>query len=83
MNRFYAAANTVLISSDAMIDKMSTSPRGSTSVAGPGEVLVTDATARAAGFDAGGLQRRELSLRGRVEPLPVTVVTTGQERLWP
>lgn len=150
MNRFYAAANAVLISSDAMIDKMvgdevvalylpllpegprraidaavdllvatghadaggpwvpagvgvhtgtafvGTVGSGETvtdftamgdavnvaarlaSVAGAGEVLVTDAAARAAGSDFPECERRELSLRGRVEPLPVTVVTTAQ-----
>ena len=148
MNRFYAAANAVLIASDAMIDKMvgdevvalylpmldhharravdaavdllaatghgdpdgpwipvgvgvhtgtafvGTVGTGDTvtdftamgdavnvtarlaSVAGPGEVLVTDAATRAAGRQVGDAQRRELTLRGRSERLPVTVLTT-------
>ena len=153
MNRFYAAANTVLIQSDAMIDKMvgdevvalylpllpegprraiqaaialleatgHADPEGPwipvgvgvhtgtafvgtvgtdetvtdftamgdvvnvtarlASAAGPGEVLVTDAAAQAAGFDGGGSERRDLSLKGRVERLPVTVIAAAGRRL--
>ena len=150
MNRFYGAANAVLISSDAMIDKMvgdevvalylplvgADHPRraieaarallaatghadaggpwipvgvgvhtgtafvgtvgsGDTvtdftamgdavnvtarlaSVAGAGEVLVTDAASHAAGWDGQGAERRDLVLRGRSEPLPVTVLTAA------
>ena len=153
MNRFYAAANAVLIQSDAMIDKMvgdevvalylpmlpdgprraieaavallaatghgdpdgpwipvgvgvhtgtafvGTVGTGDTvtdftamgdcvnvtarlaSVARAGEVLVTDAATRAAGYDGGRSERRELALRGRLESLPVTVVTAAPAQL--
>lgn len=146
MNRFYAAANAVLIETDALIDKMvgdevvalylpmigpdhahhavdaglrlleatghadgapwlpvgvgvhtglafvGTVGSGDTvtdftamgdavnvtarlaSVAGAGEVLVSDAAARAAELPLDGHERRTLHLKGRTEPLHVTVL---------
>ncbi len=44
------------------------------SMAGAGEVLVSDASARAAGLDATGLERRSLALKGRTEPLDTFVM---------
>ncbi|HEY3248135.1 MAG TPA: adenylate/guanylate cyclase domain-containing protein [bacterium] len=45
------------------------------SLAGPGEVLVSDAATAAASFDRGTLEHRELQLKGRTEPIGVSVVT--------
>ncbi len=39
------------------------------SEAGPGEILVSDAAATAAGIDVAGLEHRELELRGREQPI--------------
>lgn len=44
------------------------------SAAGPGEILVSEATCRAAGLDVTGLEARRLSLKGRDEPVDVRVV---------
>ncbi len=46
------------------------------SMAGPGEVLVTTAGARAAGLDP-DLQHRMLELKGRTEPVEVVVLDTS------
>jgi adenylate cyclase len=43
------------------------------SVAGAGEVLVTTASAAAAGLDS-GLERRLLDLKGKTEPVEVVVL---------
>jgi adenylate cyclase len=43
-------------------------------LAGPGELLVSEATAAAAGLGTDGLERRELELRGREEPLAAWVL---------
>lgn len=45
------------------------------SAADPGEVLVTVDAARAAKFDAAGLERRDLALKGRSAPTSVVVLT--------
>ena len=47
------------------------------SQAGPGEVLVSEATLSAAGFEAGGLDRRELDLKGKSKPVNVRVFTAS------
>lgn len=44
------------------------------SLAGAGEVLITEAAHTASGSDLGALDRRELSLRGREAPLAVRVL---------
>ena len=44
------------------------------SAAGAGEVLVSAAACSAAGLDAGGLERRQLQLKGRSEPVEVRVL---------
>ncbi|MGH2349214.1 MAG: hypothetical protein ACRDFT_07095 [bacterium] len=44
------------------------------SVAGPGEILVTDTTAVAANLDRTAFEHRELQLRGRSEPTGVSVI---------
>jgi adenylate cyclase len=44
------------------------------SMAAAGEALVSEATARAAGLDVSGLERRRLELKGRLEPMDVVVV---------
>jgi adenylate cyclase len=45
------------------------------SLAGAGELLVSDVTARAADLDPSGLERRTLELRGREQPLDVWVAS--------
>lgn len=44
-------------------------------LAGPGEILVSDAAAQAAGLDLGAAERRSLQLKGRSEPVGVYVLT--------
>jgi adenylate cyclase len=44
------------------------------STAGPGEVLVSEATCAAAGLDTAGMEQRQLALRGRSEPVSVRVL---------
>jgi adenylate cyclase len=48
------------------------------SAAGRGEVLVTEAAARAAKLADGGLERRHLDLKGKSEATDVLVLTLGQ-----
>lgn len=67
----------------ALGDMVNTTAR-LTSMAGAGEVMVSDATARAAGLDTSGLERRTLELRGReqavdawVQPAMSSVETTA------
>ena len=50
------------------------------SVAGGGEMLVTDAAAAAAGLATDGLERRHLDLRGKAQATDVFVVTAGPIR---
>ena len=45
------------------------------SAAGAGELLVTDAAARAAAIDTTPWERRSLQLKGKTEPVPVVVLT--------
>ncbi len=47
------------------------------SAAGPGELLVTRAAAEAAHLDVDGLERRQLSLRGKTDATDVVVLTAG------
>lgn len=47
------------------------------SAAGPGEILVSEAAAEAAGLDTTGLDRRELDLKGKSGPSRVVVVGAG------
>ena len=49
-----------------------------TGMAGPGEVLVSEMTADAAGLETGDLERRTLELRGREQPVDVWVATAPQ-----
>ena len=44
------------------------------SAAGPGEVLVSEATCAAAGLETGEMEQRRLELRGRSEPVSVRVL---------
>ena len=46
-------------------------------VAGAGEILVSAATATAAGLDASESEHRTLDLRGRSEPLDVVVLSAA------
>lgn len=46
------------------------------SQAGPGEALISDATCSAAGLDLGHLERRQLELKGKSEPVSVRVMRT-------
>ena len=46
-------------------------------MAGPGELLVSELTAEAAGLDRRGLERRTLELRGREQPVDVWVARAG------
>ena len=43
--------------------------------AGPGEILVSQETCSDAGLDLGDLERRELNLKGRIEPVSVYVLS--------
>jgi len=45
------------------------------SAAGAGEVLVSEAAAASAGFEAAGLERRDLELKGKTDRTPVYVAT--------
>jgi adenylate cyclase len=56
----------------ALGDTVNTAAR-LTALAGPGEVLLTDAVAAAARLDTAGLERRSLALRGRHEPVDAWV----------
>lgn len=47
------------------------------SLAGAGEVLVSDPASSAAGIDISTLETRELQLKGRREPMTVRVLTVG------
>jgi adenylate cyclase len=47
------------------------------SLAGAGEVLVSEAAYTAAGLDLGNLERRSLELKGRSEPIGVRVIRVG------
>jgi adenylate cyclase len=49
------------------------------STAGTGEVLVTPAAAAAAGLADGSLQHRTLALKGKSEPMTVTVLTLASQ----
>ena len=46
------------------------------SAAGAGELLITDADAREAAIDTTRWERRSLQLKGKIEPVPVVVLTT-------
>jgi adenylate cyclase len=45
------------------------------SAAGAGELLITDAAAREAAIDITGWERRSLQLKGKIDPVPVVVLT--------
>lgn len=51
------------------------------SSARPGEVLVSEATIRAAGLDETGLESRDLKLKGKREAVSVRVIRTKKSRL--
>ena len=44
------------------------------SKAGAGEVLISDSTYAASGLDLGGLEQRQLELKGKSEPIRVRVM---------
>ena len=48
------------------------------SKAGPGEILISDATCTAAKLDIGALEQRVLELKGKSEPVNVRVSKLGQ-----
>jgi adenylate cyclase len=48
------------------------------SLAGPGEILVSEATSTAAGLGERGLELRRLELKGRSEPVDVRVLRVDQ-----
>ena len=57
----------------ALGDSVNTTARLS-SVAGPGELLVSADAARSANWETAGLERRTLELKGRTEPVDAWVV---------
>jgi adenylate cyclase len=57
----------------ALGDSVNTAARLASS-AGTGEILISDAAIRAAGFDVEGREHRDLSLKGKAEPVGATVV---------
>jgi adenylate cyclase len=57
----------------ALGDAVNTAARLS-SQAGPGEILISETTCQAAGVDTTGLESRELSLKGRTEPVKAFVL---------
>jgi len=60
----------------ALGDAMNITARLS-SLAGPGEILVSDAACAAASLDAAQLETRRLELKGRTEPVTVGVLKVG------
>jgi adenylate cyclase len=60
----------------ALGDSVNTAAR-LVSNAATGEILVSDAAVRAAGFDVGEREHRELRLKGKAEPVGATVVRVG------
>jgi class 3 adenylate cyclase len=48
------------------------------SMAGAGELLISEMAAEAAGLDTSGLERRTLELRGREKPVDVWVGAAGE-----
>ena len=57
----------------ALGDSMNIAARLASNAAA-GEILVSDACVRAATFDVGGREHRELRLKGKTEPVGATVV---------
>lgn len=49
------------------------------SEAGAGEILISDATYSAAGLDLGDLERRQLELKGKSEPISVRILQVTRE----
>jgi adenylate cyclase len=49
------------------------------SEAGPGEVFISDAAYSAANLDLGGLQRRQIELKGKSEPIDVYVLQVARD----
>lgn len=49
------------------------------SEAGAGEILISDATYSAAGLDLGDLERRQLELKGKSEPISVRILEVTRE----
>ena len=47
-------------------------------LAGPGELLVSEMAAEAAGLDTSGLEQRTLELRGREQPVEVWIASARQ-----
>jgi adenylate cyclase len=47
------------------------------SLAGPGEVLVSEAALQLGGLDLGALEQRRLELKGKSEPIDVRVIRTA------
>jgi class 3 adenylate cyclase len=44
------------------------------SAAGPGEILLSDATLAAAGLESAEIEKRDLELKGKAEPFAVRVL---------
>ena len=70
-----AVGEGVHVSITALGDAVNTTARLA-SAAGPGEILVTAAAARAAGLDP-GLERRALELKGKQDAVEVVSLTVG------
>ena len=62
----------------ALGDVVNTAARLASSAAG-GEILVTDAAAAAAGFDASALEHRQLELKGKSLATDVIVISVGRD----
>jgi adenylate cyclase len=49
------------------------------SEAGSGEILISEATYAAAQLEPGGLEYREMELKGKSEPIGVRIYRVGQD----
>ncbi len=63
----------------ALGDSVNTAARLASNAA-TGEILVSDAAVRAAGFDVGDREHRELRLKGKAEPVGATVVRVASDK---
>jgi len=64
----------------ALGDTMNTAARLA-SQAGPGEILVTRSTYTAAGLETNGFEHRQLELKGKTEPVDVSVIRVAPESI--
>ena len=74
-----AVGEGVHVTITALGDAVNTTARLA-SAAGPGEILVTTATARAAGLDTSDLEQRSLELKGKQEVVDVVVLAVQPSR---